>query len=155
MLKEFKAFALKGNMVDLAIGIILGIAFGVVIQSLVKDILMPPIGLLLGNVDFSNWFIVLKEGVTPGPYFTIDQAVRAGAVTLNIGLFINSLIGFIIVAFAVFMVVKALKRMEKQEAKAPDAVVRKCPFCFSTIDEHATRCPYCTSDLAMKEMHAK
>ncbi|MCU7493359.1 MAG: large conductance mechanosensitive channel protein MscL [Ignavibacteria bacterium] len=155
MLKEFKAFALKGNMVDLAIGIILGIAFGVVVQSLVKDIIMPPIGLLLGNVDFSNWFIVLKEGVTPGPYFTIDQAVKAGAVTLNIGLFINSLIGFIIVAFAVFMIVKALKKMEKEEVKAPEPVIRKCPYCFSAIDEHATRCPYCTSDLVVREMHAK
>lgn len=155
MLKEFKAFALKGNMVDLAIGIILGIAFGVVIQSLVKDILMPPIGLLLGNVDFSNWFIVLKEGTTPGPYFTIDQAQKAGAVTMNIGLFINALIGFIIVAFAVFMVVKALKRMEKEEVKAPVAGVRKCPYCYSSIDEHATRCPNCTSDLAVREMPAK
>ncbi|MGE5350525.1 MAG: large conductance mechanosensitive channel protein MscL [Acidobacteriota bacterium] len=155
MLKEFKAFALKGNMVDLAIGIILGIAFGVVIQSLVKDILMPPIGLLLGNVDFSNWFIVLKEGTTPGPYFTIDQALRAGAVTMNIGLFINTLINFIIVAFAVFMAVKALKRMQKEEAKAPAAVVKQCPFCYSTIDEHATRCPNCTSDLVVREMHAK
>lgn len=155
MLKEFKAFALKGNMVDLAIGIILGIAFGVVIQSLVKDILMPPIGLLLGGVDFSNWFFVLKEGTTPGPYFTIDQALRAGAVTMNIGMFINTLISFIIIAFAVFMVVKTLKRMEREEVKAPAAAVRKCPYCFSTVDEHATRCPYCTSELIMREAPAK
>ena len=155
MLKEFKAFALKGNMVDLAIGIILGIAFGVVIQSLVKDILMPPIGLLLGNVDFSNWFIVLKEGTTPGPYHTIEQALAAGAVTMNIGLFINTLINFIIIAFSVFLAVKTLKRMQKEEAKAPSALVKQCPFCFSTIDEHATRCPNCTSNLSMKEMPVK
>lgn len=146
LIKDFKVFTMRGNMIDLAVGIIIGAAFGTIIQSLVKDIIMPPIGLLLGNVDFSNLFIILKEGNVPGPYFTIDQAQKAGAVTMNIGLFINTIISFLIIAFCVFLVIRYIKKMEKkEEAKAES--IRKCPFCFSTIDVHATKCPYCTSEL--------
>ncbi|MGE5411803.1 MAG: large conductance mechanosensitive channel protein MscL [Clostridiales bacterium] len=146
LIKDFKVFTMRGNMIDLAVGIIIGAAFGTIIQSLVKDIIMPPIGLMLGNVDFSNLFIILKEGNVPGPYFTIDQAQKAGAVTMNIGLFINTIISFLIIAFCVFLVIRYIKKMEKkEEAKAES--IRKCPFCFSTIDVHATKCPYCTSEL--------
>ena len=106
MLKEFKAFAMKGNVVDMAVGIVIGVAFGAIVTSLVNDVIMPPIGLLLGNVDFSNLLIVLKEGAVPGPYETLAMAKEAGAVTMNIGVFVNAIINFLIVAFAIFMVVK-------------------------------------------------
>lgn len=146
LIKDFKAFTLRGNVVDLAIGIILGAAFGVVVQSLVKDILMPPIGLLLGGIDFSNLFAVIKPGSVPGPYYTIDQAQKAGAVTINYGLFINTIITFLIVSFAVFMIVRMIKRMERKEEAKPE-MIKKCPYCLSNIDKAATKCAYCTSDL--------
>ncbi len=119
MLEEFKKFAMRGNVVDLAVGVIIGAAFGKIVDSLVKDIIMPPIGLILGRVDFANLFWVLKEGAQPGPYATVDVAQKAGAVTLNYGVFINTAIAFIIVAWAVFLLVKAMNRLQTQAAEEP------------------------------------
>lgn len=121
MLKEFKEFALKGNVLDLAVGVVIGAAFGKIVDSLVKDIIMPPIGLMMGGVDFANMFAVLKPGTTAGPYATVDIAQKAGAVTWNYGLFINSILTFIIVAFAIFMLVKAYNAAKKAEPPAPPA----------------------------------
>ena len=146
MLKEFKEFAMKGNVLDMAVGIIIGAAFGVIITSLVNDVIMPPIGLLLGNVDFSNIFAVLKEGKTPGPYASVAAAKAAGAVTMNIGLFINTVINFIIVAFAIFMLIQSFNRLKKQQ-EAPPVTTKECNFCFTTIPIKATRCPNCTTEL--------
>lgn len=148
MLKEFKEFALRGSVVDMAVGIIIGAAFGAIVNSLVNDVIMPPIGLLLGKVDFSNLFIVLKEGTQSGPYFSLAAAKAAGAVTLNIGLFINTIISFLIIALAVFLVIRQinkLKRKAEQPAAAP--ATKNCPYCFSSIPIQAVRCPYCTSNL--------
>jgi large conductance mechanosensitive channel len=146
MLKEFKEFAMRGNVMDMAVGIIIGAAFGGIVSSLVADVIMPPIGLLLGNVDFSNLFLVLKEGATPGPYASVAAAKTAGAVSINIGLFINTIINFVIVAFAIFMMIRGLNRMQKP---APIAVptTRACPFCLSVIPLQATRCAHCTSEV--------
>ena len=119
MLKEFKEFAMRGNVVDMAVGIIIGAAFGTIVQSLVKDVIMPPIGLALGNVDFSNLFTVLKEGVPPGPYAALVDAQNAGAVTINYGAFINTIISFLIVAFAVFLLIRSINKMKKKEEEAP------------------------------------
>lgn len=121
MLKEFKDFALKGNVLDLAIGVIIGAAFGKIVDALVKDIIMPPIGLLTGGRDFNNMFAVLKEGATAGPYATVEAATKAGAVTLNYGMFINTIIVFLIVAFALFLLVKAYNQAKKSEPPAPPA----------------------------------
>jgi len=149
MLKEFKAFIMRGNVVDLAVGVIIGGAFGSIVSSLVADIIMPPIGLLLGNVDFSNLFILLKAGAeAAGPYATLAGAQAAGAVTMNIGLFVNAVISFIIVTLAVFGVVKAVNRMQKEEEAAPAAPTTKaCPFCCTDIPIEAVRCPHCTSEI--------
>jgi large conductance mechanosensitive channel len=149
MFKEFKEFAIKGNVVDMAVGIIIGAAFGGIVNSFVNDVIMPPIGLLLGNVDFSNIFAVLKEGKTPGPYATIAAAKAAGAVTLNLGVFINTVINFIILAFAVFLVVKNINRLKKQEAPAPPPapVTKDCPHCLMAIPIKATKCGFCTAEL--------
>lgn len=119
MLKEFKEFAVKGNVVDMAVGIIIGAAFGTIVQSLVNDVLMPPIGLMLGNVDFSNLFAVLQEGATPGPYATLEAAKEAGAVTISYGAFINTVISFLIVAFSVFLLVKGINKAKKEAEEAP------------------------------------
>jgi large conductance mechanosensitive channel len=121
MLKEFKEFAVRGNVVDMAVGIIIGAAFGKIVDSLVKDVIMPPIGLLLGKVDFANLFLVLREGAAAGPYLTVEAAQKAGAVTFNYGMFINTLISFVIVAFAVFLLIRALLRLKLQEEKKPAA----------------------------------
>lgn len=121
VLKEFREFAIKGNVVDMAVGIIIGTAFGTIVQSLVNDVIMPPIGLVLGNVDFSNLFVVLKEGVPPGPYAALADAQTAGAVTINYGAFINTVISFLIVAFAVFVLVKNINRLKRQSEEAPPA----------------------------------
>ena len=145
MLKEFKEFALKGNVLDMAVGIIIGVAFGLIITSLVQDIIMPPIGLLLGNIDFSNIFSVLKEGKAAGPYATPAAAKAAGAVTMNWGIFINTLINFLIVAFAMFLMVKGVNKMRKE--KVADPTTKDCPYCLSAIAIKATRCPHCTSEL--------
>jgi large conductance mechanosensitive channel len=151
LLKEFREFAVKGNAIDMAVGIVIGAAFGTIVKTLVSDVIMPPIGLLLGGVDFSNLFVVLKEGVKQaGPYDTLVQAHAAGAVTLNYGVFINTLISFIIIAFSVFLLVKAInttKEKMKKEPPAADPATKDCPRCLSTINIKATRCPNCTSDL--------
>ncbi len=147
MLKEFKEFALKGNVLDMAVGIIIGAAFGTIVSSLVKDVIMPPIGLLLGNVDFSELFILLKSGSKiPGPYATLKDAAAAGAVTLNYGLFINSVVSFVIVSFSIFMVIKGFQQFKKKEAPAA-VTTKECPYCASKISIKATRCPNCTSQL--------
>ena len=122
MLKEFKDFALKGNVLDMAVGIIIGAAFGTVVQSVVNDVLMPPIGLLLGGVDFTDLFVTLQQGAVPGPYATLAAAQEAGAVTINYGLFINSVVSFLIVAWAVFLVVRSFNQMRKKEEEAPAPV---------------------------------
>jgi len=121
MLKEFREFAMRGNVVDMAVGIIIGAAFGKIVDSLVKDVIMPPIGLLLGKVDFSNLFFVLKDGSSPGPYLTVEAAQKAGAVTFNYGIFINSIISFVIVAFAVFLLIRTINRLRQQEEAKPTA----------------------------------
>ena len=150
MLKEFKEFAMKGNVVDMAVGIIIGVAFGLIIKSLVADVLMPPIGILLGNVDFTNLFWVIKEGTTPGPFDTLAAAKESGAVVISYGVFINTVISFIIVAFAVFMLIRNLNKMKKKEEEAPPAepTTKECTYCFSTIPIKATKCPQCTSSLS-------
>jgi large conductance mechanosensitive channel len=148
MFKEFKEFAMRGNVVDMAVGIIIGAAFGAIVSSLVADVIMPPIGLLLGKVDFSNLFVVLKSGATPGPYETVAAAKLAGAVTLNYGVFINTIISFLIIAFAVFLIIRSINRMKrKAEAPAAAPATKECPYCFSVIPIKATRCPSCTSPL--------
>ncbi len=148
VVKEFKEFAIRGNVVDMAVGIIIGAAFGTVVKSLVSDIIMPPIGLALGNVDFANLFAVLKPGTRPGPYASSAEAKAAGAVSINYGLCINTIVSFIIVAFAVFMIVRAVNKMKREaEAPAPVPTTKECPYCFSAIPLKATRCPFCTSEL--------
>jgi len=148
MLKEFKEFALRGNVIDMAIGIVIGAAFGAIVKSLVDDVIMPPIGLLLGGVDFTSLFILLKPGDPAPPYATLADAQTAGAVTINFGLFINAVISFVIVAFVVFLIIRSINRMRKEE-KAPPAepTTKACPFCFSEIAIKATRCAHCTSEL--------
>jgi large conductance mechanosensitive channel len=149
MLKEFKEFALKGNVVDMAVGIIIGSAFGTIVTSLVSQVLMPPIGLLLGGVDFSNLYILLKDGASAaGPYAALADAKAAGAVTMNYGVFLNAVISFLIMAFAVFLLVKAINSLRREEKQPPSAPSTKdCPYCFSSVPIKATRCPKCTSDL--------
>ena len=148
MLKEFKEFAVKGNVVDMAVGIIIGAAFGTIVKSLVADVIMPPIGMLLGGVDFSNLFSVLQAGDPAGPYASLADAQAAGAVTVNYGLFINTIISFLIVAFAVFLVIRSINRMQKQEEEAPaEPTTKECPHCLSTIPLAAKKCAHCTSDL--------
>jgi large conductance mechanosensitive channel len=147
MFKEFKEFAMRGNVVDMAVGIIIGASFGVIVKSLVDDVLMPVIGLLMGNVDFANFFLVLKAGKVPGPYATLVEAKAATAVTMNYGLFINSIVTFLIVAFAVFLLIKQINAM-KRKGEAPAApTTKECPFCLSMVPLKATRCPFCTSEL--------
>jgi large conductance mechanosensitive channel len=148
MLKEFKEFAMRGNVLDMAVGIIIGAAFGTIVSSLVADIIMPPIGLLLGNVDFSNIFVVLKAGKVPGPYASLAAAKEAGATSINFGLFVNTIINFVIVAFAIFLLVKNVNKLKrKEEAPSPVPTTKECPHCLSTIPVKATRCGHCTSDL--------
>jgi large conductance mechanosensitive channel len=148
MLKEFKEFAMRGNVIDMAVGIIIGAAFGTIVNSLVQDVIMPPIGLLLGNVDFSNIFAVIKEGKVAGPYASIAAAKAAGAVTINFGVFVNTLISFILIAFAVFLLVRTINKLRRQEeAPPPVPTTKECLYCFSSIPIKATRCPNCTSEL--------
>ena len=148
MLKEFKEFAMRGNVVDMAVGIIIGGAFGTIVKSLVSDVLMPPLGLLMGGVDFSNFFVVLKEGAKAAPYAALADAQAAGAVTVNYGVVINSVISFLIVAFAVFLLIKGINKLHRKEVAAPpEPTTKECPFCFSTIAIKAKRCPNCTSEL--------
>lgn len=147
--KEFREFILRGNVIDMSVGIIIGAAFTKLVDSLVKDILMPPLALFMGKVDFTNLFVTLKEGaVQPGPYHTLEAAQQAGAITLNLGLFINVIIGLIIVGGAVFALVKGINRLRREPAPAEAAPsTKECPFCCSIIPMAATRCPNCTSEL--------
>jgi large conductance mechanosensitive channel len=148
MFKEFKEFAMKGNVVDMAVGIIIGAAFGTIVKSLVDDVIMPPIGLLLGNVDFSNLFVTLKQGTVAGPYATLAIAKAAGAVALSYGAFLNTIVSFLIVAFSVFLLIKGINKLKREKEAPPVAPTTKdCPFCFSAIPIKATRCPHCTSTL--------
>lgn len=151
MLKDFKEFAMRGNVIDMAVGIIIGAAFNKIINSLVNDVLMPPLGLLLGRVDFSNLYIVLKEGASAGPYASLAEAQTAGAVTVNYGMFINTITSFAIIAFAMFLLVRGFNKLQRQLEETPPAepTTKKCPYCLSTIPLKATRCPYCTSELGV------
>jgi large conductance mechanosensitive channel len=157
ILKEFKEFAMRGNVVDMAVGIIIGAAFGSITNSLVSDILTPPLGLITGNVNFDNLFLVLREGVTKAPYKTLAEAKAAGAVTLNYGVFLNKVISFLLVSLAVFFLVRYINKLKgalesppkKGEVLEPPPVptTKQCPHCLSTIPIKASRCPYCTSKL--------
>ena len=142
MLKEFKEFALKGNVIDMAVGIIIGVAFGKIITSFVNDILMPPIGLVVGKRDFSNLFINLSGN----NYETLAEAKKAGVATINYGLFLNATIDFVIVAFALFLLIRLINRL-KREQPAATPIVKECSYCFSSIPLKAVRCPQCTSEL--------
>ncbi len=145
MLKEFKAFVMRGNVVDLAVGVIIGGAFGTIVKSLVDDVLMPPIGLATGGVDFANKFMVLKEGAkAAGPYASLADAKAAGATTLNYGVFINSIVTFLIVAFCIYLVVRMVNRLH---APAPAPATKACPSCTMEIPAGAKRCPHCTTQL--------
>lgn len=153
-LNEFKAFAIKGNVIDMAIGIIIGASFGGVVNSLVKDIIMPPMGWLLGKADFTNMYIVLPTSLDFSEmtkYPSLEAAQAAGAVTINYGLFINQIIGFLIVAFSVFILFKAVNKLQKvvkkEETKEEEATTKTCPRCTSTIPINATKCPMCTADI--------
>ena len=144
MLKEFKEFAMRGNVLDMAVGIIIGAAFGKIVSSLVNDVIMPPIGLLLGNVDFSNLFINLSGQ----SYASLAAAKAAGAPVVAIGVFLNSVFDFLIVAFVIFLLIRQVNRMKRQtEVPAVAPITRECPFCWSSIPMKATRCPHCTSEL--------
>ena len=154
MLKDFKAFIMRGNVVDMAVGIVIGVAFGAIVGSAVADIIMPPIGLLLGKVDFANLMLVVRDGTVAGPYASAAAAKDAGAITVNYGQFINTIINFLIIAAVVFfLIVRPIARIQARQHAAADAVAaapttKECPFCFSSIPVRATRCPGCTSQLA-------
>ncbi len=143
--KDFKIFLRRGNVIDLAVAFVIGTAFSAIVTSLVSNIVMPPIGLLLDKVDFSNLYVVLKEGTVPGPYPTLEAAKKAGAVTLNYGLFIMSLISFFIIALVIFSIVRVINTLYVKPAAA--VTTKTCPFCASTIPLAAVRCPNCTSSL--------
>lgn len=148
MLKELKEFAMRGNVVDMAVGIVIGAAFGVIVKSLVADVIMPPIGLLFGNADFSNLFVILKQGATAGPYASLADAQKAGAVSVNYGAFINTIISFVIVAFAIFFLIRGMNRLKRKEEAPPvEPTDKECPYCLSKIPIKATRCAFCTSEL--------
>ena len=148
MLKEFKEFVLRGNVLDMAVGIIIGAAFGTIVASLVNDVIMPPIGLLLGGVDFSNLFILLKAGSPAAPYASLADAQAAGAVTINYGVFINAVVSFLIVALVIFLLIRSINRLRREEEAPPaEPTTKECPFCLSTIPIKATRCAHCTSEL--------
>lgn len=150
MFEEFKKFAVKGNVVDMAVGIIIGGAFGTIAKSLVDDVLMPFVGLLLGGVDFSDLFLVLQDGAeVAAPYATLADAQAAGAVTVNYGVFVNNVVAFLIVALAVFFLVKGINRLKDEEEAPPaEPTTKPCPFCATDIPIAASRCPHCTSELA-------
>ncbi len=148
IVKEFREFMMRGNVIDLAVGVVIGGAFGGIVKSLVDDVIMPPIGLLLGGVDFSNLFLTLKEGAkVAGPYATLDAAKAAGAVTMNLGLFINTIISFMIVGAAIFMLVRTLNSL-KRPAPEAEVTTKECPYCLSEVPLKATRCGHCTSELS-------
>ncbi len=149
MLDEFKKFILRGNVIDLAVGVIMGGAFGAITKSLVDDVIMPPIGLLTGGVDFGSKFLILKDGAkAAGPYPTLDAAKEAGAVALRYGAFINTIVTFLIVAFSMFLLVRAINHLYKPAPPPPAPPMKDCPKCLSSIPEKATKCGHCTADLA-------
>jgi large conductance mechanosensitive channel len=153
LLSDFKAFIMKGNVVDMAVGIIIGASFGAIVNSIVKDVIMPPIGMALGNIDFSDLAAVIKQGSTPGPYPTLAAAQAAGAITINYGMFINTVINFLIIAAVVFFfIIRPLARLQSvgKATAAPVPTTMDCPFCATTIPLKAVRCPNCTSELAKK-----
>lgn len=143
MLKEFKAFMLRGNVIDLAVAVIIGGAFGKIITSLVNDVLMPPIGLLLGKVDFSNLYL----NMSGTKYASLAEAQAAGAPTLNYGLFLNNVVDFLIVALVIFIMIRAMNRLTKKEEKPAEVTTRDCPYCLTAISKKASRCPNCTSEV--------
>jgi large conductance mechanosensitive channel len=145
MLKEFKEFIARGNAIDLAVGVVIGAAFGAIVTSLVDGLIMPLVGLALGKVDFVNLFVVLREGGTAGPYPTLKAAQAAGAVVLAYGAVVNAIVTFVIVAFVVFLVIRAVNKI--RQPAAPPAT-KECPYCLTSVPEAATRCSACTSDLA-------
>lgn len=148
MWKEFREFVLRGNVLDMAVGIIIGAAFGTIVKSLVDDIIMPPIGLLLGGVDFASLFILLQAGSPAPPYASLADAKAAGAVTINYGVFFNAVISFLIIALVVFLLIRYFNRMRREEEAPPaEPTTRECPHCLSTVPIKAIRCAYCTSDL--------
>ena len=148
MLKEFREFVLRGNVIDMAVGIIIGAAFGTIVKSLVDDIIMPPIGLLLGGVDFTNLFILLKAGSPAAPYASLADAQAAGAVTINYGVFINAVVSFLIVASVMFLLIRSINRLKREQEAPPAApTTKECPYCLSVIPIKATRCAQCTSEL--------
>ena len=151
MWKEFKKFAMRGNVIDMAVGIVIGTTFGVIVKSLVSDVIMPPIGMLLGKVDFTNLFIILKEGKIAGPYASLASAQEAGAVTVNYGVFVNTIVNFLIVAFALFLLIRVVNKIKAQEETLPpEPNTKDCPYCLYRIPIKATRCPHCTSKLVTK-----
>ena len=146
MIEDFKKFIMRGNVLDMAVGIIIGAAFGSIVNSLVADVIMPPIGLILGNVDFSNLFLVLRDGAkAAGPYASLAAAKAAGAVTVNVGVFINTLISFVIVALAVFILLRNINKLYKKQEAAPTA--KDCPYYLMSVPLKANRCGHCTSEL--------
>lgn len=150
MWAEFKKFALRGNVIDLAVGIIIGTAFGTIVSSLVNDVVMPPIGVLLGNIDFRDLYVTLKAGNPPPPYANLEAATAAGAVTLRIGKFLNALVNFAILAIVIFFIIRAINRLSAKLAPPPPppaAMTKECPFCRSSIHLQATRCAFCTSEI--------
>ncbi len=148
MLDDFRKFAMRGNVVDMAVGIIMGAAFGSIVNSLVSDVILPPIGLLLGKVDFSNLFVLLREGETAGPYSSLAEAQAAGAVSINYGVFLDEVLSFLIVAFAVFLLIRAINRLQAEhEPAVEEATTKECPYCTLQVSVKATRCPHCTSQL--------
>ncbi len=150
MWRDFRNFITRGNVLDMALGIIIGAAFGTIVNSLVRDVIMPPVGWALGNVDFSNLFVVVRGGKTPGPYTSLAEAQAPGAVSSNYGMFVNTIVSFIIVAVAVFFVVRLAQRVRQRfevQKEAPTAVTKDCPYCLSKIHKDAKRCAFCTSEV--------
>jgi len=152
MLKDFRDFVMRGNVLDMAVGIIIGAAFGAIVTSLVRDVIMPPVGWLLGNVDFANLFLVIKPGATPAPYASLADAQGAGAISINYGVFINTIISFSLIALALFLIIRAFARArrqfeEKKETAPAAPATKECPYCLSKIPIPAQKCAYCTSQL--------
>jgi large conductance mechanosensitive channel len=145
MFAEFREFVKRGSVVDMAVGIIIGTAFGSIAQSLVADIIMPPLGLLISNVDFTDLFIVLKQGAPTGPYLSLERAAAAGAVTINYGKFVNTIVRFVILAFVIFIFVRKVNRIRRKEEAVSVPETRECPYCLSNIPLHASKCPFCTA----------
>jgi large conductance mechanosensitive channel len=151
MIKEFREFAMRGNVVDLAVGLILGASFGAIVKSIVDDLLMPPLGLLTGGINFADQYVLLKDGDPAGPYPSLEQAKVAGAVTVNYGLFLNQVVSFVLVALAVFLLVRAinrLRRLQEKPATPPEPTTKPCAYCKMDVPKAAVRCPHCTSELS-------